>query len=140
VIRSQDTMCGIETSCYSCLRGYRNQFHHATLSRHEALEVLDAVLGDGQHTAELQQVDFDPDTHELIAAAMSAGYREPVPGYELDDPAHRGWMVEAAWPDARVALTVDRDGERDEWLTQQNWTARHIDDWTPITLLAALDL
>lgn len=34
---------GCETSCYSCLRRYRNQLHHVTLDRHLALYLLDAI-------------------------------------------------------------------------------------------------
>jgi len=36
--------CGEETSCYACLRAYRNQYMHDRLSRTGAIEVLDAVL------------------------------------------------------------------------------------------------
>jgi Lhr-like helicase len=36
--------CGPESSCYECLRGYRNQPYHATMSRGDALEVLREVL------------------------------------------------------------------------------------------------
>jgi len=32
--------CGEETSCYSCLRNYRNSIRHDQLSRHEALQFL----------------------------------------------------------------------------------------------------
>ena len=33
-------MRSCETSCYSCLRRYRNMFHHSELDRHRAIEVL----------------------------------------------------------------------------------------------------
>jgi hypothetical protein len=36
--------CGAETSCYGCLRSYRNQAHHDELIRHAALDVLRKVL------------------------------------------------------------------------------------------------
>lgn len=35
--------CGPETSCYGCLRSYRNQSDHDTLSRGEALHVFDQL-------------------------------------------------------------------------------------------------
>lgn len=35
--------CGIDTSCYSCLRTYRNQIRHHLLSRGEALAFLEAI-------------------------------------------------------------------------------------------------
>ena len=37
--------CGIETSCYNCLRNYRNQYFHDELQRGYALKILNAVLG-----------------------------------------------------------------------------------------------
>lgn len=38
--------CGEETSCYECLRSYRNQFVHAQLSRGRAHSVLSAAIGE----------------------------------------------------------------------------------------------
>lgn len=38
--RVRNCECGIETSCYSCLRGYRNQSIHDELTREGALRVL----------------------------------------------------------------------------------------------------
>ena len=37
--------CGCDSSCYGCLRSYRNQFAHPHLDRKRALSFLDAVLG-----------------------------------------------------------------------------------------------
>jgi len=39
--------CGIETSCYGCLRGYRNQRYHEELTRGAALELLGRLLEPG---------------------------------------------------------------------------------------------
>jgi hypothetical protein len=36
--------CGEETSCYGCLRSYRNQTDHERLTRRDAIEVLNALL------------------------------------------------------------------------------------------------
>jgi ATP-dependent helicase YprA (DUF1998 family) len=36
--------CGEDTSCYECLRTYRNQREHENLSRGMAVEALEAVL------------------------------------------------------------------------------------------------
>ncbi len=36
--------CGCDSSCYGCLRSYRNQFAHPHLHRARALEFLDAAL------------------------------------------------------------------------------------------------
>ena len=32
--------CGCDSSCYGCLRSYRNQFAHPYLDRHYALEAI----------------------------------------------------------------------------------------------------
>ena len=37
--------CGQETSCYGCLRNYRNQFAHQYLQRGPALRYLETILG-----------------------------------------------------------------------------------------------
>ncbi|GAA4888849.1 DUF1998 domain-containing protein [Streptomonospora salina] len=42
--RVRNCDCGAETSCYSCLRTYRNQYFHDRLRRDAALEALDALL------------------------------------------------------------------------------------------------
>ena len=39
--------CGCDTSCYGCLRSYRNQFVHTQLDRRAALRVLEAALRRG---------------------------------------------------------------------------------------------
>lgn len=41
--RVSECECGEETSCYACLRGYRNQIWHEKLSRRDAKAVLAAV-------------------------------------------------------------------------------------------------
>ncbi|WP_283138126.1 DEAD/DEAH box helicase [Rhizohabitans arisaemae] len=45
--RVSDCDCGEETSCYGCLRGFRNQTVHDELSRGAALRVLRPLLTDG---------------------------------------------------------------------------------------------
>ncbi|MBI2806633.1 MAG: DEAD/DEAH box helicase [Planctomycetes bacterium] len=34
---------GCETACYSCLKTFRNQFHHEMLNRHKALELMERL-------------------------------------------------------------------------------------------------
>jgi hypothetical protein len=41
--RVSDCECGAETSCYNCLRSYRNQLWHDELSRGDALAVLERL-------------------------------------------------------------------------------------------------
>ncbi len=43
--RMKDCECGVETSCYNCLRNYRNQFHHDVLQRGSAADSLRWLLG-----------------------------------------------------------------------------------------------
>lgn len=38
--KASDCECGVETSCYSCLRSYSNQLFHDKLSRQAAMDVL----------------------------------------------------------------------------------------------------
>lgn len=45
--RVEDCECGPETSCYACLRGYRNQRDHDILSRGAAADILRALLHTG---------------------------------------------------------------------------------------------
>ena len=37
--------CGCDSSCYGCLRSYRNQFAHAHLNRQRAMEILESCVG-----------------------------------------------------------------------------------------------
>mgnify|MGYP001398904949 CR=1 FL=1 len=42
--RVRDCDCGVETSCYGCLRNYRNQNVHELLRRRDALEALEKLI------------------------------------------------------------------------------------------------
>ena len=44
--RVERCSCGEETSCYNCLRGYRNQLWHDSISRHGALRVLRRIVAE----------------------------------------------------------------------------------------------
>ena len=43
--RMEGCECGAETSCYNCLRNYRNQFQHDFLQRGSAADSLRWLLG-----------------------------------------------------------------------------------------------
>jgi ATP-dependent helicase YprA (DUF1998 family) len=43
--RVKSCECGLETSCYECLRTYRNQKDHDSISRHDAVTALTFALG-----------------------------------------------------------------------------------------------
>lgn len=44
------------SSCYSCLRSYRNQRDHARLDAHDASVILHAMLGNGNESGGMQQI------------------------------------------------------------------------------------
>lgn len=52
-----DCECGEETSCYKCIRSYRNQAFHGSLSRAAAKRILEPIVGDAS----------PPETGVLIA-------------------------------------------------------------------------
>ncbi len=41
LVRIKNCTCGLETSCYGCLRNYQNQFCHEHLRRIEVLDFLE---------------------------------------------------------------------------------------------------
>ena len=45
----------------------------------------------------------------------------PVPeaGHEVDDGEY---VVDLAWPDRRIAVSVEIDDDRDAWLAAHGWT------------------
>ena len=63
----------------------------------------------------------------------------PEVGYEPEGAGGQaGWQIEAAWPDAKVAVLNDQDPARDQWLVEQGWDARQVNQWTADTLSAAI--
>jgi hypothetical protein len=134
--------CGPETSCYNCLRNYRNQPWHDRLSRGAAQATLEAVLHGGAAAAgpgasAARELDLlDADVRPLVRVALEAGAAIPEIGWEPDAPD--GWVVEAAWPERRVAVLVDDDPALAAWLAERGWTARPAGNWTPEDLLTAL--
>jgi len=44
LIKVKNCECGKDTSCYNCLRNYRNQFFHDVLQRGMAIDILEEVL------------------------------------------------------------------------------------------------
>lgn len=75
---------------------------------------LDLLLGD--------------ELRDLVTRVVAAGAPMPIVGWELD-----GAPVEAAWPDRRVAV-LGPSGD-----VPPGWDARPPEEWTPATLIAALE-
>ena len=131
-----DCECGSETSCYMCLRTFSNQRVHDLMSRSSAAGFLGAALLSTE-AAELVSVGVHDDTRptlegwdkalrfgddSLAGVAIelrSNGVSEPAVGMDVG-PAN-DWQVEWAWMDDRVAVIVDSDEVRDEWLVQNGW-------------------
>jgi ATP-dependent helicase YprA (DUF1998 family) len=145
--RVENCPCGEETSCYNCLRGYRNQMWHDELVRGAAARVLGATLGSSRKS---EARIFDPSVeaelallHEsvrpLVKAVVSRGAAPPIVGYEVEgDGADLPWTVEAAWTSKKVAILVDSDPARDKRLATAGWTALPVTSWTPEKLYTAV--
>ena len=56
---------------------------------------------------------------ELVRAVAAFGLPIPEAGHEVDDGEY---VVDLAWPDRHIAVSVDDDEERDAWLVAHGWT------------------
>lgn len=132
----QGCECGPETACYNCLRSYSNQTFHDRLSRGTAEKVLLTVLGRDASGTPLLTGDFallDADVKPLVRQAVEMGAPPPEVGFPVG-PVGSGWEVEAAWPDARVAIVTDAVLGRDAWLAAEGWDSRLTGAWTATAL------
>ena len=90
---------------------------------------------DAETAAELAYAD--PAVRELLEQAIALGAAAPEIGHEPEGVGGQaGWQVEAAWPDAKVALLVDDESARDRWLAEAGWQVRRADEWTAEDLAA----
>lgn len=81
----------------------------------------------------------DPILTQLIAIMSSTGIEVPEAGAEVG-PDESVWQVELAWPDAKVAVVVDVDDQRDEWLVDAGWTVASADgQFAPDTLAREIE-
>ncbi|WP_324190149.1 DEAD/DEAH box helicase [Nocardia farcinica] len=110
--------CGPETSCYGCLRSYRNERFHPQLSRAGALEVFEQLDLAGR--AEPLQPTWSPNAvhasdtvRDLLAELLRHGVPEP----EVDTEIGRYyWPVDIVWPEAKVVVVSGEDDDRDTGL------------------------
>jgi ATP-dependent helicase YprA (DUF1998 family) len=145
--RVERCQCGEETSCYNCLRGYRNEMWHDMLERGAAIRVLSATLG-AKHGNALPALDpavqsqialLHESVQPLVSTIVRRGAPVPEARYEIEPPGVRAaWSVEAAWPSKKVAILIDANLLRDEHLAADGWTAMHLRDWTPEELFLAV--
>lgn len=95
--------------------------------------------GLGARAAAEMDLILDAPIRALAGAAVAAGAPTPVAGFEPEDAdGEEGWMVEAAWPDQRVALVAQGEDDLRAWLTERGWRVGTADEWTSESLVAAL--
>lgn len=138
--RVVDCDCGEETSCYGCLRSYRNARHHEVLSRRGALDLLE-MLQIRRGTASLtpewrEQLAYATGAvADLLAAVGLRGVDAPEVGAEVGDV---GWPIEAIWYTQGVALVDDIEAERDSWLRSNGFEVVRTDVVSVDDLVASL--
>lgn len=116
--------CGPETSCYGCLRSYRNGRYHDKLSRAGALNVLEPLGIEGLRSGMSDEwgvaLDLAPDLLEaLLSKLATQGLPEPEVGVELGEYY---WPIEAVWRKQKVVVVEGRDDERDASLADDGFT------------------
>ncbi|WP_040795293.1 DEAD/DEAH box helicase [Nocardia higoensis] len=110
--------CGIETSCYGCLRSYRNERFHHQLARAGALEVfagleLVSPAAAAEPAWEVAAVHATEAVRALLAELARLGVPEP----EVDTEIGRYyWPVDIVWPEAKVVVVQGADDDRDTGL------------------------
>ncbi|MDV3125281.1 DEAD/DEAH box helicase [Mycobacterium sp. 21AC1] len=125
VKRVTDCDCGVETSCYGCLRSYRNGRHHEELSRGAALQLLATSSPQTNSASYLLPADWERlyavalgSEREMLIALAEAGIARPELGFE----SVGGIPIGIAWPDRFIAVddalaAADREG-----LVAEGWT------------------
>jgi hypothetical protein len=120
--RVEGCNCGIDASCYACLKNHQNQRHHEDLTRKAALARLEpleltAPSGTSGQTPVYDDPRFaalppawreaielaDPAAHDVLLLLAGTGIDAPEVGLELLD----GRIVaELAWEPQRVAVVL----------------------------------
>ena len=67
---------------------------------------------------------FEGTLADLVRELATSGVSVPEAGLELADGE---FLVDLAWPEARVAVSVDEDADRDDWLSAHGWTVVPVD-------------
>ncbi|KAF0842581.1 DEAD/DEAH box helicase [Nocardia caishijiensis] len=127
--------CGVETSCYGCLRSYRNARFHDQLTRAGALEVfqqLGLVTEVTDLTVDKAPESWDDDplyssqaVRDLLAELQQAGVPKPEVGIEA---GRAYWMVDIAWPAEKVVVVEGVDDDRDSGLAADGFRVVRVDE------------
>lgn len=122
--------CGPETSCYGCLRSYRNGRYHDKLSRAGALQILEPLGIAGKRSGMSDEwgvaLDLAPGLLEaLLSELATQGLPEPEVGVELGE---HYWPIEAVWRQQKVVVVDGRDDERDASLAGEGFTVLQLGD------------
>jgi hypothetical protein len=111
--RVQSCECGDETSCYRCLRVFRNERHHDQLSRGAARDLLGRLLGVRSErqdlptfTVEQMPLEGPPGDRLLVADLLSEVFERVRPG-QLD--LHQGRICVAVVQGRRLFGTFSID-------------------------------
>jgi hypothetical protein len=123
--------CGAETSCYGCLRSFRNERVHDRLTRAGALEVfqqlelVDISSIDEPAWGQDHAVFVSEAVRELLAAMSRLGVPTPEVGIEV---GKYYWPVEIAWPSAKIAVVEGVDDDRDSGLAADGFHVLAVED------------
>ncbi|MGW4535413.1 DEAD/DEAH box helicase [Nocardia sp. NPDC004340] len=146
VVRVSVCDCGPETSCYGCLRSFRNDRVHDQLSRAGALEIFERlhVIGpaaddpaspwDATSPWGEPLVHTSRATTELLLALARYGVAKPDLAIDL---GRHYWPVEAVWPDCSVVLAEGEDADRDAGLKDEGYQVVRVEE-TDADRLAAM--
>ncbi len=132
--------CGPETSCYGCLRSYRNSRFHQELSRVGALEIFEPLgingIRSGMSDSWAGQVDLASDSVKALLAELARrGADEPEVGREMGEYY---WPVEAAWTNQKLVIVDGPDEERDSSLARDGFAVFHAHQTTADAIESAL--
>lgn len=128
--------CGEETSCYGCLRTYRNARYHDVLTRGGALAIFRQIRVAGAVSDEWRVAleTCSADARPLLSSLAEAGLAAPHVGEEVGD----GWPVELLWPSAKVAVVDSGDEEATDWLQQNSFEVMVLQEAGVDVLISAL--
>ncbi|MFJ4657962.1 DEAD/DEAH box helicase [Nocardia sp. NPDC088792] len=130
--------CGPETSCYGCLRSFRNDRFHERLSRAGALEIFGrlrvaASPDDLAGPWDENPVGMSQAVIDLLLELARRGVPKPDIGIEAGT---HYWPVEAVWETVRVILVEGVDADRDGGLKTEGYQVFCVEEIDPDRLVA----